>query len=316
MKNDAVLWSRCLKHVMDETGEKPQTKCRRHMLVRARKIWPMHCRSCAGLFLCFYHFILTCSVCYRLLCLKCETWKWNLRPCNERCMLVRTEEKWPTGHGRCADLFVLFFVLFSDMFRVLAVKQCSCEQREMRRETLWQALHEKDAETNAWIQNLHEVVHGKICEWETLPNLIPCRIHLACCCVMLLWRNCVLKKMKMIRWSHKRKHKLDQQSACEVTWWQERLPIRMMLRTFVSSYMCQCVLELRNIVYAGDILRQRIVNMREMENRSPEDLCVKRGSHFEIQDIPDWSIMRVTSCAHGGKQSAYMWMSIWQIAFM
>jgi len=30
----------------------------------------------------------------------------------------------------------IFFVLFSDMFRVLAVKQCSCEQREMRRETL------------------------------------------------------------------------------------------------------------------------------------------------------------------------------------
>ena len=29
-----------------------------------------------------------------------------------------------------------FFALFSDMFRVLAVKQCSCEQREMRRETL------------------------------------------------------------------------------------------------------------------------------------------------------------------------------------
>ena len=56
MKNDAVLWSRCLKHVMDETGEKPQTKCRRHMLMHARKIWPMHCRSCAGLFLCFLHF--------------------------------------------------------------------------------------------------------------------------------------------------------------------------------------------------------------------------------------------------------------------
>ena len=49
---------RCMEHVSDETGEKPQTMCRRNMLVRTRKIWPMHCRSCAGLFLCF---LLFCS---------------------------------------------------------------------------------------------------------------------------------------------------------------------------------------------------------------------------------------------------------------
>ena len=43
----------------------------------------------------------------------------------------------------------------------------------------------------------------------------------------------------------------------------------------------------RNIAYAGGMLRQRIVNMREMENRSPELLCVKSGSQFKVQDIPD-----------------------------
>ena len=47
-------------------------------------------------------------------------------------------------------------------------------------------------------------MHGEICEWETLPNLIPCRIHLACCCVVLLWRNCVLNKHEddaLIAWT-------------------------------------------------------------------------------------------------------------------
>ena len=33
-------------------------------------------------------------------------------------------------------LLCFLFAVFSDIFRVIAVKQCSCEQREMRRETL------------------------------------------------------------------------------------------------------------------------------------------------------------------------------------
>ena len=66
------------------------------------------------------------------------------------------KRKMTNGSWKMRRFICCVFVMFSDMFRVLAVKQCSCEQRETRRETLWQALHEKDLyETNAWIQNLH-----------------------------------------------------------------------------------------------------------------------------------------------------------------
>ena len=82
----------------------------------------------------FLAFLLTCSVCYRMWCLKCETWQWNLRPCNEWCMLVRTKEKWPTGHGRCADLFVVFFVCFLTcsvclLWNSVHVNRERCEER-------------------------------------------------------------------------------------------------------------------------------------------------------------------------------------------
>ena len=50
-------------------------------------------------------------------------------------MLVRKRRN--TNDQRVmGDAQILFFGLFSDMIRVLAVKQCSSEQREMRRETL------------------------------------------------------------------------------------------------------------------------------------------------------------------------------------
>ena len=164
---------------------KPQTKCRRHMLVRARKKYDQCIVEAVQVCFCVFNIF---SDMLRMLQTAMPE-KWNVTIKSQTMQWVvhagANKRKWPTGHGRCADLFIVFFALSSDMFRVLVVNQCSSEQREMRRETLWQALHEKDAETNAWIQNLHEVVHAKIWEWETLPNPthVECTWHaVAWCC--------------------------------------------------------------------------------------------------------------------------------------
>ena len=95
-----------------------------------------------------------------------------------------------------AQIYLLCFFCF-----VFWHVPCACcetvfmwTERDAKRDALtsvaWKRCRNKcmnieSAQGHAW---------KKTCEWETLPNLIPCRIHLTCCCVVLLWRNCALKK--------------------------------------------------------------------------------------------------------------------------
>ena len=95
------------------------------------------------------------------------------------------------------------FVFFAFVWHV----PCACREtvfkwteREMQRETLWQALHEKIyAKTNAWVQNLHKIVHGKIIAWNTLLRYVGTRIcadHMR----SLPWKCLADKKVCQFSW--------------------------------------------------------------------------------------------------------------------
>ena len=114
---------------------KPQTKCRRHMLVRTRKIWPMHCRSCAGLFLCFWIFADMLRMLQDVMpkmwnvTMKSQTMQWVVHAgANKRKM---TNGSWKMRRFICCVFFLLCFLTCSVclLWNSVHVNRERCEER-------------------------------------------------------------------------------------------------------------------------------------------------------------------------------------------